>query len=70
MSEEHGERIAKLETQMAAVLANQEDSMKKQDQILLELTRYKGFIGGIVFVGGGFLTLITFAWDWLMRVWK
>lgn len=70
MSEDHGERIATLETKMETVMINQEAILQNQRQILIELTRYKGFIGGVVFVGGGLLTLLTLAWDWIMRHWK
>lgn len=70
MSADHGERIATLETQMETVLKNQEASLAKQDEILHELTRYRGFIGGVIFLGGGVLAILTLAWSWIMDHWK
>lgn len=47
---ELGERIAKLETEMETLLKNQEKQEEILERISNELTKYKGFIGGIMFI--------------------
>lgn len=61
MSEPLNERIAVLEEQM--VTANRK--LDLLDDIHKELTKYKGFIGGILFVVSAVWTLLLFAKDWV-----
>lgn len=49
MTELH-ERVAVLETQQRALEKNQQEILKKLDDIQGTLKKYRGFIGGIVFV--------------------
>jgi hypothetical protein len=57
--EELRERIVKLETEMLAVRATQNELLVLVRGLSDQLTKYKGFIGGIVFVGSALATLIT-----------
>jgi hypothetical protein len=61
MSEPLNERIAVLEEQM--ITAN--EKLDLLDDIHRELTKYKGFIGGILFVVSAIWTLLLFAKDWI-----
>jgi hypothetical protein len=67
---EHGERIVVLETELSALKTAHTETMKKLDQILSEMTRYKGFLGGMTFL----LTGVGVAWSlfhgWIEKHWQ
>jgi hypothetical protein len=45
------ERVAVLEAQMEGVQAKEDAILEKLDRIEKEMTRYKGFLGGVAFLG-------------------
>lgn len=47
------ERIAIAEREIQRLIADSEDIQKKLDSILAEITKYRGFIGGITFIISG-----------------
>lgn len=47
------ERVAVLELEVATLKTELDDINRKLDSILSEMTRYKGFLGGITFIISG-----------------
>jgi hypothetical protein len=45
------ERVAVLEAQMEGVQQKEDAILEKLDRIEKEMTRYKGFLGGVAFLG-------------------
>lgn len=45
------ERVAVLESQMEGVQQKEDAILEKLDRIEKEMTRYKGFLGGVAFLG-------------------
>lgn len=45
------ERVAVLEAQMEGVRQKEDAILEKLDRIEKEMTRYKGFLGGVAFLG-------------------
>jgi hypothetical protein len=45
------ERVAVLEAQMEVVRQKEDAILEKLDRIEREMTRYKGFLGGVAFLG-------------------
>lgn len=60
------ERVIILETEMEQVKKDLTQILKIQEEIKEQLTRYKGFIGGIIFVGSCLVTLVTFSKDFIL----
>lgn len=74
---EMGERVAVLETQMAAyeekidgMEAALKDMAAAQQQLLLELAKYRGGWGAVVMIGSAIITALGFAKDWLIGLIK
>lgn len=65
MPVEHGERIASLETEMETVKAQNVAILGKLDAIQSEMSRYKGFLGGVAFLVSGAMVVLTFLKGWL-----
>lgn len=59
------ERIAVLESRLNRVHDDHDEIMKKLDSISDEMTKYKGFLGGVAFIVSSLLVAITFAKDWI-----
>lgn len=57
-----------LESRMADQVASNEKILAELQAIRAELTRYKGFIGGISFVVSGVVVVIGLAKGWLLGV--
>lgn len=66
---EHVERIAVLEAEVRAMKANQEDILQCMQGIRDELTRYKGFIGGIAFMVSALGVALTIFREWIIKHW-
>lgn len=60
--------MAVLEMQVAAQNASNEKILKELQGIRAELTRYKGFIGGISFVISGVVVVVGLAKGWILGV--
>lgn len=57
------ERVAVLEAKLSSVEESNAAILAQLQKISTELTRYKGFIGGVVFVVSGVITLLGFLWN-------
>ena len=74
MGDDMLERITRLEVQLAhlnlqdkARLERDEKQSEKLDTILSELNRYKGFIGGILFICGAIWTFVKMAGPLILK---
>ena len=61
------ERIAILETKVNSLQDNHEEMLKLMHDIKDEMTRYKGFLGGIAFIASGIGIFLTLFKDWLIK---
>jgi hypothetical protein len=61
------ERIAVLETKVNNLQDNHEEMLKLMHYIKDEMTRYKGFLGGIAFIASGIGIFLTLFKDWLIK---
>jgi hypothetical protein len=61
------ERIAILETKVNNLQDNHEEMLKLMHDIKDEMTRYKGFLGGIAFIASGIGIFLTLFKDWLVK---
>ena len=64
---EHVERIAVLEAEVKELKADQQEILKCLHAIKDEMTRYKGFLGGIAFIASGIGIFLTVFKDWLLK---
>ena len=64
---EHIERIAVLEAEVHALKEDQKEILKCMHEIRDEMTRYKGFMGGIAFLVSGFGVFLTLFKDWIAK---
>lgn len=68
------ERIARIETQLDTHIRDEEDHMQRMDEKLdrieLELSRYRGFIGGIMFIVTAVVAFFKFFWEDLLKFFK
>ena len=63
--EGHGERIAVLESEMSAIRNQNADIIASLSRVEHEMTRYKGFLGGIAFLVSGAAAILVFLKGWL-----
>lgn len=61
------ERIAVLETKVNELQDNHDEMLKLMHEIKDEMTRYKGFLGGIAFIASGIGIFLTLFKDWLLK---
>jgi len=61
------ERIAILETKVNNLQDNHDEMLKLMHDIKDEMTRYKGFLGGIAFIASGIGIFLTLFKDWLVK---
>lgn len=68
------ERIATIEVQLASHIRDEEEQMRsmdrKLDRIELELSRYRGFVGGIMFIATALVAFFKFFWEDITRAFK
>lgn len=64
---EHIERIAVLEAEVKALKEDQDEILKCMREIRDEMTRYKGFLGGIAFLVSGLGVFVTLFKDWIIK---
>lgn len=67
---EQVERIAVLEAEVQALKEDQKDILKCLHEIRDEMTRYKGFLGGIAFLISGVTVCFTLFKDWFIDHWR
>ena len=61
------ERIAILETKVNSLQDNHDEMLKLMHDIKDEMTRYKGFLGGIAFLASGVGIFLTLFKDWILK---
>lgn len=61
------ERIAIIETKVETLEKNHIEMLKLMHEIKDEMTRYKGFLGGIAFLASGVVIFITLAKEWIIK---
>ena len=64
---DNNERIAILETRVNALQDNHDEMLKLMHDIKDEMTKYKGFLGGIAFIASGIGIFLTLFKDWLLK---
>jgi hypothetical protein len=61
------ERIAVLESEVRSMKEHQDEILKCMQSIRDEMTRYKGFIGGIAFVVSCLGVALTVFKEWIIK---
>lgn len=64
---DHYERIAILETKVDDLEDNHAELLKLMHEIKDEMTRYKGFLGGVAFIASGVGIFLTLFKDWIIK---
>ena len=67
---EQAERIAVLEAEVSALKEDQKEILKCMHEIRDEMTRYKGFLGGMAFLLSCLTVCITLFKDWFTDHWR
>ena len=61
------ERIAVLEAEVKALQVDQQEILACMHSIKDEMTRYKGFLGGVAFLASGIGIFLTLFKDWIIK---
>jgi hypothetical protein len=64
---DHIERIAVIESKVNTLEDNHKELLRLMHEIKNEMTRYKGFLGGIAFITSGVVVFLTIFKDWLFK---
>lgn len=64
---DHVERTAVLETKVTALEDNHAEMLKIMHEIKDEMTRYKGFLGGVAFLISCFGVAMTVFKEWIFK---
>ena len=64
---DHVERLAVVENKVETLEDNHKELLKLMHEIKDEMTRYKGFLGGIAFITSGVVVFLTLSKDWLYK---
>lgn len=64
---DHYERIAVIETKVEDLEENHAELLKLMHEIKDEMTRYKGFLGGVAFIASGVGIFLTLFKDWIIK---
>lgn len=64
---DHVERLAVLETKVDDLEANNKELLKLLHEVKDEMTRYKGFLGGVAFIASGVGIFLTLFKDWIIK---
>jgi hypothetical protein len=67
MTPDVNERIAVLESEVRGLKEDQQEILTCMHSIKDEMTRYKGFLGGIAFLASGVGIFLTLFKDWLLK---
>ena len=62
---EHFERLIIIETKVEDLEDNHKELLNLMHEIKDEMTRYKGFLGGIAFLASGVGIFLTLFKDWI-----
>lgn len=61
------ERLAIIETKVEDLEDNHKELLKLMHEIKDEMTRYKGFLGGVAFIASGIGIFLTLFKDWIIK---
>lgn len=61
------ERIAVLEAEVKGLKEDQAEILKLMHEVKDEMTRYKGFLGGVAFIASGVGIFLTLFKDWILK---
>lgn len=64
---EQVERIAVLEAEVRGLKEDQQEILMCMHAIKDEMTRYKGFLGGVAFIASGIGIFLTLFKDWILK---
>jgi hypothetical protein len=64
---ENNERLAVIETKVEDLEANHKELLKLMHEVKDEMTRYKGFLGGVAFIASGIGIFLTLFKDWILK---
>ena len=64
---DHVGRLAVIESKVEVLEDNHRELLKLMHEIKDEMTRYKGFLGGIAFLTSGVLVFLTLFKDWFIK---
>ena len=64
---ENIERLAIIETKVEDLEQNHRELLKLMHEIKDELTKYKGFLGGVAFIASGIGIFLTLFKDWIIK---
>jgi hypothetical protein len=62
-----GERIAVLEQRLQTLEDGHEKIMDKLEHIDMNMTKYKGFLGGIAFIASALWAFVQISKEWLVN---
>ena len=66
MSDQY-ERLAVIETKVEDLEQNHKELLKLMHEVKDEMTRYKGFLGGVAFIASGIGIFLTLFKDWILK---
>lgn len=61
------ERIAVLEAKVETLTNDNKEILQCMHEIRDEMTRYKGFLGGVAFIASGVGVFLTLFKEWLLK---
>ena len=61
------ERLAIIETKVEDLEDNHKELLKLMHEVKDEMTRYKGFLGGVAFIASGIGIFLTLFKDWIIK---
>lgn len=61
------ERLAVIETKVEDLEQNHKELLKLMHEVKDEMTRYKGFLGGVAFIASGIGIFLTLFKDWILK---
>lgn len=64
---DHYERLAIIETKVEDLEENHKELLKLMHEVKDEMTRYKGFLGGVAFIASGIGIFLTLFKDWIIK---
>lgn len=67
---DHTERVVVLENEVSNLKEDLKEILKTVKEIDEQMTRYKGFLGGITFVVSAIGVFWSFGKDWILNHWK
>jgi len=67
MQPEHLERLAIIEAKVEDLEDNHKELLKLMHEIKDEMTKYKGFLGGVAFIASGIGIFLTLFKDWILK---